>query len=124
MTKTIRSLAVLAATACLAGSMGFAQSAGEAVYKANCQSCHGSAGTPSPGIAKMMGVKAASDPDMKKLSEADDEAVQRKADRCPDQGCRHLLPLVQIEIKKKPASPHAQISKSAGEAGKTFLVGG
>ncbi|MGA7244775.1 MAG: cytochrome c [Terracidiphilus sp.] len=71
MTKTIRSMAVLAATVCLAGSMGFAQSAGEAVYKANCQSCHGSAGTPSPGIAKMMGVKAASDPDMKKLSEAD-----------------------------------------------------
>lgn len=71
MTKTIRSMAVLAVTVCLAGSMGFAQSAGEAVYKANCQSCHGSAGTPSPGIAKMMGVKAASDPDMKKLSEAD-----------------------------------------------------
>ncbi|MGA8740690.1 MAG: cytochrome c [Terracidiphilus sp.] len=71
MTKTIRSMAVLAATVCLAGSMGFAQSAGEAVYKANCQSCHGSAGTPSPGIAKMMGVKAISDPDMKKLSEAD-----------------------------------------------------
>lgn len=71
MTKTIRSMAVLAATVCLAGSMGFAQSAGEAVYKANCQSCHGSAGTPSPGIAKMMGVKAVSDPDMKKLSEAE-----------------------------------------------------
>jgi|ERR1700739_387786 len=74
MTKTIRSMAVLAATVCLAGSMGFAQSAGEAVYKANCQSCHGSTGTPSPGIAKMMGVKAASDPDIKKLSEADEIA--------------------------------------------------
>jgi cytochrome c6 len=65
---------VLAATVCLAGSMGFAQSAGEAVYKANCQSCHGSTGTPSPGIAKMMGVKAASDPDMKKLSAAEEIA--------------------------------------------------
>lgn len=61
MTKTIRSMAVLAATVCLAGTMGFAQSSGEAVYKANCQSCHGSTGTPSPGIAKMMGVKAASE---------------------------------------------------------------
>jgi len=61
-------LAVLAVAGCLAGSMGFAQSAGEAVYKANCQSCHGSTGTPSPGIAKAMGVKAASDPEMKKLS--------------------------------------------------------
>src|SRR5579863_3913115 len=74
MTKTIRSMAVLAATVCLAGSMGFAQSAGEAVYKANCQSCHGSTGTPSPGIAKMMGVKGSSDPDMKKLSAAEEIA--------------------------------------------------
>src|SRR5579863_9319507 len=74
MTRTIRSIAVLAATVCLAGSMGFAQSAGEAVYKANCQSCHGSTGTPSPGIAKMMGVKAASDPDIKKLSAAEEIA--------------------------------------------------
>jgi len=46
---------------CLAGSMGFAQSAGEAVYKANCQSCHGSTGTPSAGIAKMMDVKPAAE---------------------------------------------------------------
>jgi mono/diheme cytochrome c family protein len=61
MTKTIRSMAVLAATVCLAGSMGFAQSAGEAVYKANCQSCHGSTGTPSAGIAKMMDVKPAAE---------------------------------------------------------------
>jgi mono/diheme cytochrome c family protein len=71
MTKTIRSMAVLAATVCLAGSMGFAQSAGEAVYKANCASCHGSTGTPSAGIAKMMGVKPSTDPDYKKESEAD-----------------------------------------------------
>jgi mono/diheme cytochrome c family protein len=71
MTKTIRSMAVLAATVCLAGSMGFAQSAGEAVYKANCQSCHGSTGVPSPGIAKMMGVKPTTDPDYKKESAAD-----------------------------------------------------
>ena len=70
MTSTIRSLAVLAATVGLAGSMGFAQSAGEAVYKANCQSCHGSTGNPSPGIAKMMGVKPASDPEIQKLTAA------------------------------------------------------
>ena len=61
MRKTIRSIAVLASTVCLAGSMGFAQSSGEAIYKANCQSCHGSTGTPNPGIAKAMGVKAASE---------------------------------------------------------------
>jgi cytochrome c6 len=58
--KMIQSMAVLAATVCLAGSMGFAES-GEAIYKANCQSCHGSTGTPSAGIAKMMGVKAAAE---------------------------------------------------------------
>lgn len=61
MTKTIRSIAVLAGAVCLAGAMGFAQSAGEAVYKANCQSCHGSIGKPNPGIAKALDLKAASE---------------------------------------------------------------
>ena len=60
MMKTIRSMAVLAAAVCLAGTMGFAETS-EAIYKANCQSCHGSTGTPSAGIAKMMNVKAASE---------------------------------------------------------------
>ena len=68
MTKTIRTLAVLAATVCLAGSMSFAQSAGEAVYKSKCQMCHGPNGTPNPAMAKAMGIKPASDPDIKKLS--------------------------------------------------------
>ena len=43
------------------GAAGFAQSTGEAIYKANCQSCHGATGTPSAGMAKMMGVKPASE---------------------------------------------------------------
>lgn len=60
MKKQIRSQVALAAVLALSGAMGFAQ-AGQAVYKANCQACHGSAGTPSPGIAKMMGVKPASE---------------------------------------------------------------
>ncbi len=71
MTKTIRSLTVLAAAVSMACSMSFAQSEGAATYKAKCQMCHGADGTPSAGMAKMMGIKAASDPDMKKLSEAD-----------------------------------------------------
>ena len=71
MTKRMRSQLVLALVVSVAGSVGFAQSAGEAVYKANCQSCHGSAGTPNPGISKAMGVKPATDPDYKKTSEAD-----------------------------------------------------
>lgn len=71
MTKRMRSQLVLALVVAMAGSVGFAQAAGEAVYKANCQSCHGSAGTPNPGIAKAMGVKPANDPEYKKTSAAD-----------------------------------------------------
>jgi mono/diheme cytochrome c family protein len=67
MTKTIRFLVVLAVVA-LASAVGFAQSGGEATYKAKCAMCHGPAGTPSAGMAKSMGIKAVSDPDIKKLT--------------------------------------------------------
>jgi cytochrome c5 len=69
MTKTIRTQMVLAVVIALAGTMGFAQS-GEATYKAKCQMCHGANGTPSAGMAKAMGIKAASDPDIAKLTDA------------------------------------------------------
>jgi cytochrome c5 len=68
MKKTTRSQVALAAVVLAASAVCFAQSGGEATYKAKCQSCHGTAGTPSPGIAKMMGVKAVTDPDIKKLT--------------------------------------------------------
>jgi len=68
MTNTIRSLAVLAAAVCMTGSMSFAQSEGAATYKAKCQMCHGATGTPSAGMAKAMGIKASTDPDIAKLS--------------------------------------------------------
>jgi mono/diheme cytochrome c family protein len=74
MTKTIRTLLVLTAAVSLAGAVAFADS-GEATYKAKCSTCHGSTGTPSPGIAKMIGVKAASDPSVKSMSAADMIAV-------------------------------------------------
>jgi len=70
MTKMIRSQVVLAAVVALASAVSFAQSGGEATYKAKCASCHGAAGTPSAGMAKMMGIKAASDPDIQKLTVA------------------------------------------------------
>lgn len=70
MSKSIRFYGALAAMILMAGAMGFAQSSGEAVYKAKCQSCHGAQGTPNPGIAKAMGVKPASDPAVKAESEA------------------------------------------------------
>jgi cytochrome c6 len=70
MTRSIRSTVVLAATFAVAGAMCFAQ-AGEAVYKAHCQSCHGATGVPNPGIAKILGVKPANDPSIKKLTDAE-----------------------------------------------------
>jgi len=68
MTKSIRSQVVLAVVFSLASAVCFAQSGGEATYKAKCQSCHGSNGTPNPGIAKLMGVKPVTDPEVKKLT--------------------------------------------------------
>jgi mono/diheme cytochrome c family protein len=77
MTNKLKAQVVLAVVVSMAGAVGFAQSSGEAIYKANCQSCHGSTGTPSPGIAKMMGVKPASDPDIKKqTAEQEFDAVK------------------------------------------------
>ena len=67
MTKMIRSLLVLAVVVSVAGTMGFAQS-GEAVYRSNCQMCHGSNGVPNPGISKMMGIKPVTDPEIRKLT--------------------------------------------------------
>ncbi|HLY41030.1 MAG TPA: cytochrome c [Terracidiphilus sp.] len=71
MKNAIRNFAVLASAVCLAGSMSFAQSAGEATYKAKCQMCHGANGAADTPTAKMMKVSPASSPEMKKLSEAD-----------------------------------------------------
>jgi mono/diheme cytochrome c family protein len=70
MSKTIRSQMVLAVVVCIASTVSFAQSGGEATYKAKCAMCHGPTGTPSAGMAKMMGIKAASDPDIQKLTDA------------------------------------------------------
>jgi cytochrome c6 len=69
MSKSIRFLFALALAFSLAGSFSFAQT-GEAVYKAKCQSCHGPAGVPNPGMAKMMGVKPITAEIVKKMSEA------------------------------------------------------
>ncbi len=68
MTKMIRSQVVLAVAFSLASAVCLADPGGEATYKAKCQSCHGAAGIPNPGIAKMMGVKPVSDPAIKALT--------------------------------------------------------
>jgi cytochrome c6 len=67
MMQSTRTTLVVAVLLFAAGTRSFAQN-GEATYKAKCQSCHGAAGTPNPGIAKLMGIKPTSDPDMQKLT--------------------------------------------------------
>jgi mono/diheme cytochrome c family protein len=67
MMKSIRSQVVLAIAVCLASAVGFAQS-GDATYKSKCAMCHGATGTPSAGMAKMMGIKPASDPAIQALT--------------------------------------------------------
>ena len=52
-----------------AGTMSFAQSSGEATYKAKCQMCHGEKGLADSGPGKSMKVKPATDPDVKKMTE-------------------------------------------------------
>jgi cytochrome c5 len=70
MSKIIRMSSALAAIILLSGAVGFAQTSGEATYKSKCAMCHGTQGTPSPAISNSMGVKPASDPSVKSLSEA------------------------------------------------------
>jgi mono/diheme cytochrome c family protein len=69
-----RSLMVLAVAVSMAGLTSFAQPGGDATYKAKCAMCHGAAGTPSAGMAKM-GIKPVSDPEIKALTVAQISAV-------------------------------------------------
>jgi len=74
MSKNLRSKVVLAAAVLLAGSMCFAED-GAAIYKSKCAMCHGPTGTPSAGMAKAMGIKPASDPAIKALTQSQVEAA-------------------------------------------------
>jgi mono/diheme cytochrome c family protein len=74
MTKTIRTLMMLAAVICMASAAQLAQAAsvtaGQAVYKAKCQMCHGADGSGNLPKAKAnpLGgatVQAKSDADIK-----------------------------------------------------------
>ena len=67
MTKSIGSQLILAVALSLTSVSGLAQSA-DANYKAKCASCHGATGTPSAGMAKMMGIKPVSDPTIQALT--------------------------------------------------------
>jgi mono/diheme cytochrome c family protein len=62
---------VLALVVSLAGAVGFAQSSGEATYKAKCQNCHGLTGLANSGIGKAMKVKPVTDPEVRKLTQSE-----------------------------------------------------
>ena len=65
-------LALAAAVLVLAtSSISYAQGNGAAIYKAKCQMCHGAAGLADSGPGKAMKVKPATDPEVKKMSEAE-----------------------------------------------------
>ena len=58
--------------ACLAlASTAFAAADGAAIFKAKCAMCHGPNGDASSGMAKSMGLKALSSPEVQKMSDAD-----------------------------------------------------
>ena len=68
MSKTMQSGMVLAVVLSLTSLVGFAQSSGEATYKAKCTMCHGPSGAAESPMAKMLKVKPVSDPEIKKLT--------------------------------------------------------
>jgi mono/diheme cytochrome c family protein len=68
MKKSIRIQSALAAILIAAGASCFAQSSGEATYKAKCATCHGVAGMAESNMAHAMKVKPVSDPEVKKHS--------------------------------------------------------
>lgn len=75
MSKTSRFAGAVAVAVLLTGAMSFAQSSGQATYKAKCQSCHGAQGVPNAGIAKTMGVKPVMDASVKAHSAAEMIAI-------------------------------------------------
>ena len=77
MARRIRLHLALATVFLLASAAGFAQSSGEAIYKAKCLNCHGTTGLANSGVGKVMKVKPIDDPEVKKQSEAEMIAAVR-----------------------------------------------
>src|ERR1035438_5320808 len=71
ISKTVRSQVVLAVAFALASTVGFAQSGGEATYKAKCQMCHGADGAGATPAGKAMKAIPFTDPQILKASDAD-----------------------------------------------------
>lgn len=71
MSKVVRNVGTAMLMVVLAGSVSFAQSSAESLYKAKCQVCHGEKGLADSGAGKSMKVKPVTDPEVKKMSEAE-----------------------------------------------------
>lgn len=69
MKNRIRAAALILLAASIAAPV-FAQSAGEATYKAKCAMCHGPDGAAATPVGKMMKVPSFKDPAVKAASEA------------------------------------------------------
>src|ERR1700740_1009955 len=67
--KMVRKAAVAAVLMIVAAGC-WAQT-GQATYAAKCQMCHGAAGLADSGAGKAMKVKPVTDPDVKKMNEAE-----------------------------------------------------
>lgn len=70
MRKLIQKTAVLGIALLATGTMSFAQSGGEATYKAKCQMCHGATGAGDTPAGKSMKVKSFKDPEVAKVTDA------------------------------------------------------
>ena len=70
MRKFVQKTAVLGLALLATGTMSFAQSGGEATYKAKCQMCHGATGAGDTPAGKAMKVKPFGDPEVAKMSDA------------------------------------------------------
>ena len=70
MNHVVRNVGAVLVGLMLTGSVDFGQSSTEALYKAKCQMCHGEKGMADSGAGRSMKVKPVTDPDVKKMSEA------------------------------------------------------
>jgi mono/diheme cytochrome c family protein len=70
MGRKIRFQLALGLAITLLGVAAQAQSAGEAVYKTKCLNCHGANGLAETAMGKALKVKPATDPAVKKMTEA------------------------------------------------------
>jgi cytochrome c6 len=76
MKNRIRAAAMILLAASIAAP-AFAQSAGEATYKAKCQMCHGPDGTAATPVGKMMKVPSFKSPAAKAAPEASYIAITK-----------------------------------------------